>query len=94
MLSYTGARPKTKSILHKNVNAFDKILPDPTVPIVPTVNPIPIQFSSTPLPSSTRTHRAIKNLPVDRPTRSNKNYVPLKRLPNPENFFYYLVNVI
>ena len=87
MLSYTGARPKTKSILHKNVNAFDNILPDTTVPTVPTVNPIPIQFSSTPRTSSTRTNRTINNLPVDRPTRSNKNYVPLKRIPNPENLF-------
>ena len=42
MLSYTGARPKTKSILHQNVNAFDNMLPDTTVPHVPAVNPLPI----------------------------------------------------
>jgi hypothetical protein len=43
--------------------------------------------SSTPRTSLSPKRRLLNDLAVDRPTRSNKNYVPLARFSDPETLF-------
>ena len=86
MSLYTGARPKTRSILsNKIINETENICIDKTVPVISNIA-APIN-SSTPRTSLSPKRRLRNDLAVDRPTRSNKNYVPLARFSDPETLF-------
>ena len=86
MSLYTGARPKTRSILsNKIINETENICIDKTVPVISNIA-APIN-SSTPRTSLSPKRRLLNDLAVDRPTRSNKNYVPLARFSDPETLF-------
>ncbi|EFX68802.1 hypothetical protein DAPPUDRAFT_228860 [Daphnia pulex] len=85
MSSY-GARPKTKSIFRKNLEDLNDISTDKTVPILPTKLPLSVPITSTPLASTAQKRQTIDTRVINRPTRSNKNYVQLKSIP-PEYLF-------
>jgi hypothetical protein len=86
MSLYTGARPKTRSILsNKIINETENICIDKTVPV--NLNISAPNHSSTPRTSLSPKRRLLNDLAVDRPTRSNKNYVPLARFSDPETLF-------
>jgi hypothetical protein len=83
MSLYTGARPKTRSILsNKIINETENICIDKTV----LLNISGPNHSSTPRLSPKR--RLLNDLAVDRPTRSNKNNVPLARFFDHETLFF------
>ena len=86
MSLYTGARPKTRSILsNKIINETENICIDKTVPV--NLNISAPNHSSTPRTSLSPKRRLLNDLAVDRPTRSNKNYVPLTHFSDPETLF-------
>jgi hypothetical protein len=91
MSSY-GARPKTKSIFRKNLEDLNDISTDKTVPILPTKLPLSVPITSTPLASTVQKRQTIDTRVINRPTRSNKNYVKLKSIPDPEYLFKRNVN--
>ncbi|EFX64265.1 hypothetical protein DAPPUDRAFT_118341 [Daphnia pulex] len=82
MSSY-GARPKTKSIFRKNLEDLNDISTDKTVPILPTKLPLSVPITSTPLASTVQKRQTIDTRLINRPTRSNKNYVQLKIIKSP-----------
>jgi hypothetical protein len=85
MSLYTGARPKTRSILsNKIINDPENICIDKTVPVI--LNISAPNYSSTPRTSLSPKRRLLNDLAVDRPTRSNKN-VPLASFSDPETLF-------
>ncbi len=86
MSSY-GARPKTKSIFRKNLVDLNDISTDKTVPILPTKLTLSVPITSTPLASTVQKRQTIDSRVINRPTRSNKNYVQLKSIPDPEYLF-------
>jgi hypothetical protein len=91
MSSY-GARPKTKSILRKNLEDLNDISIDKTVLILPTHLPLSVPITSTPLVSTVQKRQTVDTRVIDRSTRSNKNYVQLKSIPDPEYLFKRNIN--
>ncbi len=91
-ISSYGARPKTKSIFRKNLEDLNDISTDKTVPILPTKLPLSVPITSTPLASTVQKRQTIDTRVINRPTRSNKNYVQLKSIPDPEYLFKRNVN--
>jgi hypothetical protein len=83
---------KTKSIFRKNLEDLNDISNDKTVPILPTKLPLSVPTTSTPPASTVQKGQTIDTRVINRPTRSNKNYVKLKSIPDPEYLFKRNVN--